>query len=589
MLRMCALLTVACAIQACAKVEAEEGDSRTPIDSGTAPTGSTLPTDADADGSPLGEDCDDADPSAYPGAPELCDGLQNDCATPWDADWGVATFFPADGEQTEDLTATMRSGAPVVLPGSGTLRVCSGTYVTQLEVGGVVSILGDGSTTTILSGPGDGAVIAATPGAEVTLSGVTVTGGATSAASGAQGGVDCDGATVVVDDAVIRGNHGGYGGGLTAREGCSLTVRASVVEDNTAPVAGGALWVLDSDAIIEQTTVRGNASGFGAAIMVTAGAASLSSVVVVDNVVTGDGGLGAGVAVEEGVLTIEASELVGNANHAVDGDGGGLGCEASTVTVTDAVLDRNSAGEGGGIFAGEGCDVAVIRSDFSGNTAMFGGGISSVAALEVTESRFERNDALYAGGAIDHGFEGASLVLTDASFWYNVAGSQGGAVASSGSVLGVRVAFQSNHATEWGGALLIRGDAVFESSTFWGNRAQWGGAVDGGGTYLDTAFDANYAAFGGAISGDASVTECTFDANRAEADGGAVWGSVVAVGSTFTNNEAAGRGGALYLSSPSSVEASGFEGNDPEDVWFEEVGYRFDRTLDFLCADGVCG
>ena len=79
MLRMCALLTVTCAIQACAKVEAEEGDSRTPIDSGTAPTGSTLPTDADADGSPLGEDCNDADPLANPAMVEICDDADNDC------------------------------------------------------------------------------------------------------------------------------------------------------------------------------------------------------------------------------------------------------------------------------------------------------------------------------------------------------------------------------------------------------------------------------------------------------------------------------------------------------------------------------
>ncbi len=35
--------------------------------------------DADADGSPAGDDCDDNDPSVFPGADELCDGVDNDC------------------------------------------------------------------------------------------------------------------------------------------------------------------------------------------------------------------------------------------------------------------------------------------------------------------------------------------------------------------------------------------------------------------------------------------------------------------------------------------------------------------------------
>ena len=35
--------------------------------------------DADGDGFARSEDCDDRDPSTYPGAPEQCDGLDNDC------------------------------------------------------------------------------------------------------------------------------------------------------------------------------------------------------------------------------------------------------------------------------------------------------------------------------------------------------------------------------------------------------------------------------------------------------------------------------------------------------------------------------
>ena len=35
--------------------------------------------DRDADGVPDADDCDDANASVYPGAEEICDGLDNDC------------------------------------------------------------------------------------------------------------------------------------------------------------------------------------------------------------------------------------------------------------------------------------------------------------------------------------------------------------------------------------------------------------------------------------------------------------------------------------------------------------------------------
>lgn len=45
----------------------------------TACNGVGEPTDADLDGSPVDEDCDDADATAFPGAVEVCDGVDNDC------------------------------------------------------------------------------------------------------------------------------------------------------------------------------------------------------------------------------------------------------------------------------------------------------------------------------------------------------------------------------------------------------------------------------------------------------------------------------------------------------------------------------
>ncbi|MBK9371420.1 MAG: hypothetical protein IPN01_34855 [Deltaproteobacteria bacterium] len=75
-------------LAACGKDESPTPDTELPTadsgaddseadDSGADDSGG--PTDEDGDGSPAEEDCDDADPSSYPGAEERCDDRDNDC------------------------------------------------------------------------------------------------------------------------------------------------------------------------------------------------------------------------------------------------------------------------------------------------------------------------------------------------------------------------------------------------------------------------------------------------------------------------------------------------------------------------------
>jgi hypothetical protein len=74
-------MAVAVAFSGCAAEGPEPATGRTGTAT-TAPVADTAPPaaeDADGDGFPVGEDCDDHDDDVYPGAPERCDGVDSDC------------------------------------------------------------------------------------------------------------------------------------------------------------------------------------------------------------------------------------------------------------------------------------------------------------------------------------------------------------------------------------------------------------------------------------------------------------------------------------------------------------------------------
>lgn len=128
-------------------------------------------TDADGDGFPSVNDCDDANPLTYPGAPELCDGVRNDCASPWQNDDGLVSFFRIDGAVTtwENPTSIRLSNK------YGTLRFCDGDFQTELWADttsrdiDVESL--NGSTSTTLEAP-TGPILLQNDG-DLSLSGIT--------------------------------------------------------------------------------------------------------------------------------------------------------------------------------------------------------------------------------------------------------------------------------------------------------------------------------------------------------------------------------------------------------------------------------
>jgi hypothetical protein len=87
-------------------------------DDGSVDSGDPV-VDADGDGSPEGEDCDDADATRAPGLTEVCDGVDNDCDdlvddedSDWDASTGGVWYPDSDADGFGDGTTPLAACEP---------------------------------------------------------------------------------------------------------------------------------------------------------------------------------------------------------------------------------------------------------------------------------------------------------------------------------------------------------------------------------------------------------------------------------------------------------------------------------------------
>ena len=211
-------------------------------------------------------DCDDTEGRSFPGNPELCDGVDNDC-DPATSEDGTASFTDTAGTTT-DFTASMTGS--VLLSDAGTYTVCDGTWAVQLDIeADVVLQSANGAATTILTGEDTGTVVDVLDGYTVEVDGFTLTAGfaeATSSSYGYMGGaVYCDGASnlTVRNSTITDSTAIGSGGGI-GTPGCDLTILDTDFDGNTAPF-GGDIIAFGAPAVeldgLRSTTATASSSG----------------------------------------------------------------------------------------------------------------------------------------------------------------------------------------------------------------------------------------------------------------------------------------------------------------------------------------
>jgi len=333
--------------------------------------------DADGDGIVAGRDCDDADPTVYPGAADPpCDSIDQDCDGA-DASGGLLT--PASGTP-EDVTATLlaaSSSAPAALTvADSTLTLCHGDWYAHLVLYGDATVIAD--DVTLRSTDADYA-LRVTSGVG-TVSGVRFEGGSV-------GVVADEGASVVMSDCQLVDND-------TALYAYSAASFDLTDVDVDAPRSAGT-------SIYSSTFTMRGGSVTNAVSSYYAPFTFFGSVVAIEGTTFAD-------------------------NSAVAG--GAIDVSNSALTLVDVRFERNHAETGGAVRTEYTSSLSSTNSVWTGNTATTGGAlyVAGGGALTLDGDTFDGNSAVNYGGAAY--VVGAELVATDVTFTGNVASTDGAAL-----------------------------------------------------------------------------------------------------------------------------------------------------------------
>jgi len=208
------------------------------------------------------------------------------------------------------------------------------------DASGRLTIVGAGPDQTIIDGSGLDRVFEVFPGADLTLEGLTVTGGNNTIAAGGDGfggGIQIIGGSVVtISHCALSANTADHGAGVY--NAGMLTVGNSSLRDNVAIVYGAGMSN-SGTATLSASTLSGNTAANHAGIS-NGGTVTLNNSTVSGNSTTGSGD--AGGLKNNGTLYVNDSTIFGNSGGT---DGGVSNCDAcaATMQVTNSIIAGNTA------------------------------------------------------------------------------------------------------------------------------------------------------------------------------------------------------------------------------------------------------
>jgi hypothetical protein len=225
---------------------------------------------------------------------------------------------------------------------------------TQITIDGNATIAGDGSARVLE---------VSAPKGDLTLKGVTITGGFNGFAGG---GIFNNEAALSLDHVVVTGNVGAAGGGIASGTGKpgpigTTTIDHSQIDHNAAFAGGGGILNHAGTLALSHSEVSWNTAPGGGGIASGKGnpdnggsSISIDHSQIDHNTANGGSEGGGGGIANGGELAIDHSEI--NNNTAPGGPGGGLLNHGDSATLSHTTVDGNTApndgtddGIGGGI------------------------------------------------------------------------------------------------------------------------------------------------------------------------------------------------------------------------------------------------
>jgi hypothetical protein len=206
-----------------------------------------------------------------------------------------------------------------------TITVAAATYTENLTIGVSLTILGSGTSTTIVDGGGVGQVVSISSRANVTLSGMEIRHGVSALYGGGIGNYG----TLTLSNSIVTGNVAGRSGGSVHEgggiyNGGRLTINSSTISGNTTSnscpnrpcfIEGGGIFN-GGRLTINNSTINENSTRVGSAIYNIYGTVRITNTTISGNL--GKSGLAAVTVFSyAGTLTISNSTIAGNQGPAV--------------------------------------------------------------------------------------------------------------------------------------------------------------------------------------------------------------------------------------------------------------------------------